>query len=310
MTPGMAAKSEKEARRSGAPTSPSPQRVTVPRNDGLSLAGDLYGDADAPLIVLLHGGGQSRSAWRGAARRFAKEGLRAVTMDLRGHGDSDWSAETTYSFDSWVDDLVRTIDALGDQPAVVVGASLGGHVALIAAARHPERVRALALADVTPWIDETVGDIMRCGLRAAAAGFATLEEAAAMVDGLRDTAPRGNVSGLSNFLRTGEDGRLYWKWDPRFLSDATLRHGGSGGLFEAEARKLAIPVLVMRAEHSTITTPEQVATFRATVPWLQDVTIAGAGHMLTGDVNDAYADAVLAFVRAVIPGLDARSVTA
>ena len=51
----------------------------------------------------------------------------------------------------------------------------------------------------------------------------------------------------------------------------------------------------MRAEHSTITSPDQVAIFRKTIPWLRDVTIAGAGHMVTGDVNDAYADAVLEF---------------
>lgn len=270
------------------------RRIAIKSHDGLALAGDLHGPDEGQSVILLHGGGQSRSAWRGAARRFGLAGLRAVTMDLRGHGDSDWSPDGSYRFEDYADDLVRTIDYLGG-PAIVVGASLGGHVGLITSARFPDQVRALALADVTPWIDETVGDDMRNGMRAATSGFASLEEAAAMVDGLRDTAPRRDASGLRAHLRVGEDGRFYWRWDPRFLRDETLRHGGEGGMFEAEARRLTVPVLVMRAERSTITSPEQVETFRKTIPWLRDVTIAGAGHMVTGDVNDAYADAVLEF---------------
>jgi len=274
--------------------------LSIPRADGRALAGEAFGDDAAPLVVLLHGGGQSRSAWRGAARRFAASGLRAATMDLRGHGDSDWSGDGAYTFDDYVDDLVRTIDAL-QGPAIVVGASLGGHVALITAARHPDRVRALVLADVTPWIDETVGDTMRDGMRAAVSGFATVEEAAAMVDGLRNSVGPRDASRLRPFLRQGADGRLYWKWDPKFLNDTALRHGGVGGLFEAEARKLTVPVLAMRAERITITSPAQFATFKATVPWLESVTIAKAGHMVTGDVNDDYADAALAFVDRLPP---------
>lgn len=271
----------------------SPTRISIRSVDELTLVGDVLGTGPR-LAIMLHGGGQSRSAWRGAARRLAAAGMRVCTMDLRGHGESAWSPTAAYGFDHYVADLTTTIDALGG-PALVVGASLGGHVALLAAARHPERVSALALADVTPWIDERVGDAMRDGMRAAASGFADLEEAAAMVDGLRNTAGRGDASRLAAHLRTGDDGRLYWRWDPAFLNDALLRHGGAGGLFEAEALRLARPVLLMRAELSTITSPEQVETFRAAIPWLRDVTIAGAGHMLTGDVNDAYADAILAF---------------
>ena len=270
-----------------------PIAITVRSIDGLALAGEVHGDGSA-LAILLHGGGQSRSAWRGAARRLAIAGLRVCAMDLRGHGDSDWSPAAAYTFDDYVGDLIATIDRLGG-PALVVGASLGGHVAIVAAARHPDRISAIALADVTPWIDERIGDVMRDGMRAAAAGFATVEEAAAMVDGLRDTAPRRTASRLAAHLRTGPDGRLYWRWDPAFLNDDVLRHGGAGGMFEAAAKRLRLPVLLMRAEHSTITSPEQAATFRATVPWLREVTIAGAGHMLTGDVNDAYAQAVLQF---------------
>jgi pimeloyl-ACP methyl ester carboxylesterase len=276
------------------PTKPEPFEVAT--GDDILIRGEVSGPRAGPPAILLHGGGQSRSAWRGAARRLAEAGYRAAAMDLRGHGDSDWSPGKHYSFDDYAYDLARTIDALG-APAVLVGASLGGHVSVVMAARHPDKVRALALADVTPWIDEgEIGSVMRAAMRRMGQGVASLEEAAQLVADLRGGEPRRDLSGLAYHLRKAADGRWYWKWDPAYLAEANLRHGGEDGLFVAAARRLRCPVLVMRAEFSTVTTADQVELFRAAVPWLQDVVIPGAGHMLTGDVNDVYATHVLRFL--------------
>lgn len=274
------------------------ERITVTAPDGLSLAGELCGRAEAPLVLLLHGGGQSRSAWRGAARRLAEAGYRACIMDIRGHGDSDWSDQLRYSFDDYVGDVIATISAIGG-PAALVGASLGGHIAMLCAARYPEHITHLALADVTPWIDETEGDAMRAALRKSAEGFATVEEAADAIAEMRGTPMRGgSLEKLRRRLDLREDGRLYWQWDVRLMDDQLLRGGGEGGLFRREAERLGMPVLVMRAEHSTLTTQEEIDAFRMVKPDLQQVVIAGAGHMVSGDVNDAYAEAILNFLPA------------
>ena len=271
-----------------------PQPFAVTTADGITIRGDLYGD-EGPAAILLHGGGQSRSAWRGAARRLAEAGYRAVSMDLRGHGGSDWSPAGKYGFDDYADDLARTINTVGG-PAVLIGASLGGHVGVVTAARHPDKVRALALADVTPWIDEgEIGSGMRDAMRRMGEGVGSLEEAARLIADLRGDAPRRDVSGLRHHLQE-RDGRWYWRWDPAYLTEENLRHGGEGGLFVREARRLRCPVLVMRAEHSNVTTPAQVELFRGAVPQLKDVVIPGAGHMLTGDVNDIYAAETLRFL--------------
>lgn len=274
---------------------PDPEPFEVVGADGTVLRGDSFGQG-GKAAILLHGGGQSRSAWRGAARRLAQAGYRAVAMDLRGHGASDWSAGGNYSFDDYADDLARTIDLAGGR-AVLVGASLGGHVSVVTAARHPAKVTALALADVTPWIDEgEIGTDIRAAMRRMGEGVSSLDEAAELVARLRGDVPRSDVSGLRKHLRQRADGRWYWLWDPAYLTEENLSHGGEGGLFVAEARRLQCPLLVMRAECSTVTTPQQVDQFRAAIPWLRDVVIAGAGHMVTGDVNDAYADEILPFL--------------
>ena len=276
-----------------------PEPFEVRTHDGIVARGDLYGPATGPAVVLLHGGGQSRSAWRGAARRLAHEGYRAVAMDLRGHGRSDWSPSANYSFDDYSDDLARTIHALGGS-AALIGASLGGHVGVVTAARFPEKIRALALADVTPWIDEgEIGSAIRKTMRRMAEGAATLEEAAQLIADVRGGEPRRNLSGLARHMRHGDDGRWYWHWDPAYLTEENLRHGGENGLFVASARQIRCPVLVMRAELSTVTSPEQIRLFHAAVPSVQSLEIRGVGHMLTGDVNDIYAAHVLRFLAAL-----------
>lgn len=270
--------------------------IEVRAPDGIRLAGEVHCVETGPVVIFLHGGGQSRSAWRGAARRLADVGYRACTMDLRGHGDSDWSDAAAYHVDDFAGDLIVTIQQIGS-PAILVGASLGGHVATLVAARRPDLCRALLLADVTPWIDEEAGDHIRETLRGSAAGFANVEGAAAMIARLHGISRQGaDPQRLRRHLKAGEDGRLYWRWDTRFLADSNVRFGGEGGLFAREAAKLVVPVLAMIAQHSNLTTPGEVAAFKAAVPQLESTMIPGARHMVTGDVNDAYADAILRFL--------------
>jgi len=80
--------------------------------EGLTIAGDSYGEPRAPLVLLLHGGGQTRHAWRSTAKTLAAAGYYAVTIDARGHGDSDWSSQPHYDQDAFVQDLQRLVAAL------------------------------------------------------------------------------------------------------------------------------------------------------------------------------------------------------
>ena len=265
---------------------------------GVTIVADAYGDpADVP-VLMLHGGAQSRSAWRGAARQLATRGYHALAIDMRGHGDSDWASDGDYAFARYADDLVAIICELG-RPAVLVGASHGGLSALVAAAAHPEAVRALALADVTPWLDEEHADTMRAVLRKSAAGYADVDEAAAMVNGLQGSPPRADNSGLKAHMREGDDGRLYWRWDPRFVEDRFVRHGGEGGMLVAAARRLPMPVLLMHAEHSNVVEEAHVEAFKAALPALLTERIMGLRHMVTGDDNVAYLPALIDFLDAI-----------
>src|SRR5437867_4477775 len=98
---------------------------------GLSLRGDVLGPPAATGVLLLHGGGQTRHSWRRTAQRLAAADHFVANVDLRGHGESDWSPTGTYSIDDYAAD-VRALVRWMDRPTTLVGASLGGISSLLA----------------------------------------------------------------------------------------------------------------------------------------------------------------------------------
>ena len=269
------------------------------QGDGVAIAADCFGEPSVRPILFAHGGGQSRTAWRGAARAAADAGYYAVSLDLRGHGDSDWAPDGDYHFESYVRDFAAIVTELGGR-AALVGASLGGRVALLMATTHVEMVAALALADVTPRIDEDVADDMREFFHRSAEGFETIDEAAALLAALtEDKNPSPAVRLLPHLVE--REGRLHWRWDPRFVQGRFVAESKQLQLLENSARALTTPTIMIRAEKSTVVRAEHVEEFKRTSPHIETCIAPGIGHMLTGDANDAYAPLLLDFFRRVYP---------
>ncbi len=275
------------------------QPIELRGHDGLVLRGEAFGSPDASPVLLLHGGGQTRHSWSGTAQRLAREGWRALSLDLRGHGESSWSPEGAYDLEDFVRDLVEVARALPRRP-VVVGASLGGMAALCAEgeSRTP-LLRAVVLVDVTPRLEP--GGVLRIisFMTDRPEGFASLEEAANAVAAYREHRARpSDLAGLEKNLRRGDDGRWRWHWDPRFLSRD--RHVGNTltpeRLLDA-ARGLRVPTLLVRGKLSDVVSLEGAAEFRKAAPHARFADVSGAGHMVAGDRNDLFTDAVIGFLR-------------
>jgi len=103
------------------------------------------GPPDAPPIVFVHGAMMARSVWRPQIDALS-EHYRCISVDLPGHGTQ---RGRQFTLDDAVDIVVRAIDAEAGGRAVVVGLSLGGYTSVLAAGRHPERVRGLVIAGST-----------------------------------------------------------------------------------------------------------------------------------------------------------------
>ena len=165
---------------------------------GNRLAADAFGDAGRS-VLLLHGGGQTRHAWRRTAVELARTGWLAYAVDQRGHGDSEWVKDGAYGFQDFAADVAAVAAELARRhgaPPVAIGASLGGIASLLAAgdaqaAGRPPIFAALVLVDITPRVDLTgvakVQGFMRTHARD---GFASVEEAADAVAAYLPHRPR------------------------------------------------------------------------------------------------------------------------
>lgn len=261
-----------------------------------------------PTVLLAHGGGQTRHSWQGTAEALARAGCRAITFDQRGHGDSDWVAGGAYTFDDYADDMAavaRALVAEGFPAPVVVGASLGGIAGLLAAGEgDPELFSALVLVDITPRVKaEGVARILSFMAADAEKGFASLEEAADAISAYLPHRPRPkDLSGLSKNLRREADGRYRWHWDPRFLDQRinAVDHARHLQARQTEAaRRLKIPVLLVRGRQSELVGEEEACEFLDLAPHAEIADVSGARHMVAGDRNDAFTSAVASFLARV-----------
>lgn len=101
-----------------------------------------WGDRAAAPVVMVHGLLDHAHNWDWIASALAPR-FHVVALDLRGHGDSDWTGPGSYALSNHVIDLAVCIDSLGLGQIHLVGHSMGGHIVLRLAAAFPERVRSL-----------------------------------------------------------------------------------------------------------------------------------------------------------------------
>ncbi|WP_245573181.1 alpha/beta fold hydrolase [Amycolatopsis benzoatilytica] len=271
---------------------------------GVRLAGDRWEPSAARrgTVLFLHGGGQTRHSWGRAAERVARSGWAAVTLDARGHGDSEWASDEGYSLDAFVDDLYAVIEALDDVP-VLVGASLGGLTSLAAAGERPGCAAGVVLVDVTPRISAAGRERIVAFMAGAPNGFGSLEEVADAIHAYNPHRRRPrSLDGLRKNVRQRADGRWYWHWDPRFLDfgDEPSRDIGEDRLADA-ARAVRVPTMLVRGSESDIVTDESVEDLRRLVPGARFEEVS-AGHMVAGDDNDVFSAQLVDFLENDVAG--------
>ena len=276
------------------------ETIRIPIAGGLSLAADVAGPKGAPTVVLGHGGGQTRHSWDQAEQQLARAGYYAINYDLRGHGDSDWSTDGDYSLEARADDLAAVV-RFGSPTFALVGASLGGITAMVAASRGLTPA-ALVLVDIVPKMSPTGVAKIRGFMTANPHGFASLEEAADAISAYYPDRPRPkDLSGLNKNLRLHPDGRYYWHWDLRMMTDQRADPAQLIAMLDAADWTDRVPTLLVRGMKSDIVDDDGVEDLRRRIPKLEIADIRGAGHMVAGDKNDEFNGAVIEFLRRVMP---------
>lgn len=279
--------------------SEEPHPVQFRGDGGLTLVGDEWNRTAAterPIVLMLHGGGQNRFSWKKTGQILADRGFRVIALDARGHGDSDRAPGGEYTVHALARDIAAVLTQI-DRPVVIVGASMGGLTGILAALHAgPEKVGGLVLVDVVPRFEHEGTARIRDFMTRHVHGFENLEQAAdAIAAYLPHRRRPTNLEGLKKNLRHRE-GRWHWHWDPAFVT--AVRDDPFADMEELEraVQALDIPIMLIRGKLSDVVSSAGADEFLARVPHAQFVELSGAGHTAAGDDNDAFSEAVAAFI--------------
>jgi len=272
---------------------------------GVMIAGDSWGDPLGPLVVLLHGRGQTRHAWKGTGQSLAAVGYHTVAFDARGHGDSDWASDGLYTQDAMVADLVCVLAGLGGRRPVLVGASMGGGASLVAVGEGRVDATALVLVDIAPRLEPEGVTKIAAFMKQNPDGFESLEEVGQAIASYQPQRKRSrNLAGLAKNVRRGKNGKYYWHWDPKTRTQSPNLGDREARLQEC-ARNLTLPTQLVRGGLSDLISEEGAQSFLELCPHSEYVNVTGAGHMVAGDRNDIFAGAVIEFLSRSVPSTEA-----
>ena len=247
-------------------------------------AGDSRGEQERLPVVFLHGGGLNAHTWDIICLALRAE-YHCYALDLRGHGESEWSPAMDYSLGAHLRDLESFADHLGLARFFLVGQSLGGIIGIGYASRHLRRLAGLVTVDSGPFAGSQAGIDRLATFILDSPEFASLDEAVARAVAFN---PRRDPEllrySLRHNMRQLPDGRWTWKRDRRHLSRQRL------AALVAEVKELAphasaiaCPTLILRGADSDLFSADQAAAFAALVRDAEVVTVPDSGHNVQGD---------------------------
>ncbi len=291
------------ARRQGVPfgTEAAPAGGSVD-SGGLRLHYADWGAPASPSVLLLHGFAQSGRSFDFVSLALCDR-FRVVALDLRGHGDSDWSPSADYRRSSHVADVEAVIEELGLAPVAIVGLSLGGTIGYLLAASRPQLVRALVIVDIAPRVEPAGASRVR-GFVEGRDSFGSLEE---MVSSVRAFRPgRTDEQLLGSVLRNArrqEDGTYTWKYDSAMRRPEARPKAGpeEEALLWDALKAIGCPTLVVRGADSDIVSTASMTEMIRSIPNARGVEVPSAGHLVPGDNPAGFIEVIGPFLSETCP---------
>lgn len=261
--------------------------------DGPQLGVETTGEG-GPACVLVHGFGESRAAWAGVIQGLAPLG-KVITIELRGHGDSEWDVQARYDVQDHVDDLMAVLGQLALDRYVLVGHSMGGAAALRVAASSPTGPAGLVLVDYGPSPTAAGSDHVTAEFEASGRPYGSIAEYAEWLASRRPLASPAVLRCMAEHeLRRRPNGQYVLKRDPAML--ASRRGAAPPTDAWALLARTRCPVHIVRGAGSSMLT-KSVAAEMVRLPLRSSLaTVAMAGHGVMADNPQGFLAAVEPFI--------------
>ena len=263
--------------------------------NGMTLRALEWGRPGRPALCFLHGG-SAHSHWFDAVVPSFAGRFHIISLDQRGHGQSDWAPDARYGTEQFASDLVGAMDHLGWERMVVVGHSMGGHNSMGFSAWHPDRVRALCVVDSRPALPaERLHAMHRRGHRGprrhetldlALRSFRLLPAETLAAPDLLEHVGREGI--------TERDGRFLYRFDPRCNGSRKPVDGW------ALLPDIKAPTLLVRGELSPIMPKEMAERMASAIPNATLVTMPGVYHHLVLDAPGTFSRILDDFLRGLL----------
>jgi pimeloyl-ACP methyl ester carboxylesterase len=261
-------------------------KLQVNNEEAYAASGNRELDPERDSVVFIHGTGQDHTIWVLPTRYFARHGKNVLAIDLPGHGRSGGAPlESIVDMADWI---IAVLDAAGLSRAALVGHSLGSLIAIAAAARHPERVRAIAL--VGPTVPMPVSDFL------LDKAHDNSHMAIDMLNfwGYSKSAQLGGNATPGNWM-LGGGMRLMEKAGPGIIyTDLKACNEYIEGL--EHAADVKCHALLILGERDMLTPTRSVRKVAEALPDAETVIFEGSGHALLAERPDPVLDQLIKIV--------------
>jgi 3-oxoadipate enol-lactonase len=242
------------------------------------------------LLICLHGIGGNRSNWRDQLPLFG-EYFQAVSLDLRGYGDSD-DFEGSLDPRDFVEDVFRVVNHFRAQKAHLVGLSMGGLVAMRFAAIYPERLATLTLCDTNLGFSNASPERRRQFLDLRLAPLIAGAEPRDIASNVAEALVSPNVTAVA-FQRILNSVAQLHKTSYMKTLEAMSK---DEHVFELE--KISVPTHVMVGENDPTTPPALSRILATRIPGARLSVVPGAGHLSNIEKPNEFTAIALSFLLA------------
>ena len=262
---------------------------------GLRLSFLEWGVAGRPTVCFLHGG-SAHAHWFDRVAPAFVDRFHVISLDQRGHGESQWAAPPAYATRNFAADLAGFLDALSLARVTLVGHSMGGHNSMSFAAWHPDRVAALVIVDSRPTIPTDRLDRLRRRGERTLRPYPS-QEAAAQSFRLVPRETNADPALLAHLGAAGvveREGAWFYRFDP--ASNSGRQPVDAWTLLD----RITAPTLIARGELSPVLPRDMADKLRASIRGAELVEIPASYHHLVLDNPIAFTRELDRFLTATL----------